>query len=127
MIKNIFKDIPDTLPDEFFEIIHDQANIKIERIVSLGHFTPKGEWYDQDWHEWVVLLTGAATLRINGQNELIDMVSGDHIMLPAHLRHRVEWTDPDTETVWLAVHFSGREEGASEKESACQNDNSTGS
>jgi len=26
------------------------------------------------------------------------------VVIPARCRHRVEWTDPDQETVWLALH-----------------------
>jgi cupin 2 domain-containing protein len=32
------------------------------------------------------------------------MRPGDYVNLPAHCRHRVEWTDPERETVWLALH-----------------------
>lgn len=33
------------------------------------------------------------------------MHPGDWAVLPAHCRHRVAWTAPDRETVWLAVHL----------------------
>ncbi|WP_330925668.1 cupin domain-containing protein [Candidatus Sororendozoicomonas aggregata] len=105
MNKNLFKDIPEELSQEFFEVLQDREALKIERIVSKGHYTPENEWYDQQWDEWVVLLTGAATLRVEGHAALYDLFPGDHILLPAHIRHRVEWTDPAQESVWLAVHF----------------------
>jgi len=90
---------------EIFDVLVETSGIKIERIVSTGQQTPAGEWYDQDWDEWVMVIKGHGRLRIDGQDELIEMRDGDFIQLPAHCRHRVEWTDPDQPTVWLAIHF----------------------
>jgi len=78
-------------------------NVRIERIVSHGHSSPEGFWYDQDQHEWVMVLTGQAKLRIEG--DLLEMQPGDFVNIPAHVKHRVEWTTPDEPTVWLAVHY----------------------
>jgi cupin 2 domain-containing protein len=103
--ENIFEKIPVTLPDELFENILDQGSFKLERIVSRAHATPEGEWYDQEKNEWVMLLSGSAALRIAGSDHLIVFAPGDYIFLPAHLKHRVEWTAPDTETIWLALHY----------------------
>jgi len=33
---------------------------------------------------------------------------GDWIEIPPHVRHRVEWTETDEPTVWLAIHAKGR-------------------
>ena len=79
---------------------------RLERIVSRGHRTPDGEWYDQEWDEWVVVLSGRATLLVEGEPEPIPLVPGDSLVLPAHVRHRVEWTDPAADTVWLALHYA---------------------
>ena len=78
--------------------------VRVERIVSRGHVTPPDEWYDQQTDEWVALLSGAARLRIEGRVEFLEMRPGDWLLIPARVRHRVEWTDPDQETVWLAIH-----------------------
>ena len=67
--------------------------------------SPQGFWYDQEQHEWVVVLSGAAQLRFE-DGETIDMKPGDHVNIPAHRRHRVEWTTPDEPTVWLAIHYA---------------------
>src|ERR1700730_14032403 len=32
---------------------------------------------------------------------------GDYVELPAHTKHRIEWTDADRPTVWLTVHLEG--------------------
>lgn len=104
--KNIYSNIPDVLKDEFFEVLQKNASIKIERIVSRGHNTPENNWYDQPQNEWVILLKGSAGLRLENEDEPRVLEPGDFIMLPAHLKHRVDWTAPDTDTVWLAIHFS---------------------
>lgn len=105
MTKNLFADIPAELPNEFFETLTEGHNVRIERIVSRGHTTPAGQWYEQDEDEWVLLISGAATLAIEGETDPVRLAPGDHILLPARRRHRVLWTDPATDTVWVAVFF----------------------
>jgi cupin 2 domain-containing protein len=100
---NLFVDLPRHLPVELFTTLLDAANVRIERIVSHGHASPEGFWYDQDQHEWVVVLKGAARLRF--EDETIEMKPGDFIDIPVHKKHRVEWTTPDEPTLWLAVHY----------------------
>lgn len=104
-LHNIFKDIPEFLKDENFENILINEKFKLERIVSKGHRTPIGDWYDQDQNEWVMIIQGSADLRIEGKADLISLGKGDYILLPAHLKHRVERTDEQEETIWLALHF----------------------
>jgi cupin 2 domain-containing protein len=103
---NVFDDLPPTLPDELFTTLLESANVRIERIVSQGHSSPEGFWYDQDQHEWVILLKGAARLRF--EDETVEMKSGHFINIPAHKKHRVEWTTPDEPTIWLAVRYEPR-------------------
>ncbi len=103
---NIFSEIPEELPEEFLQDIIRSDSFRLERIVSRGHATPSGQWYDQDWDEWVLLLTGSAGLRIEG-GETVVLRPGDHVHLPARQRHRVEWTA--TETVWLALHYQSED------------------
>ncbi|MGZ8219386.1 cupin domain-containing protein [Methylomagnum sp.] len=98
-------DLPEHLPEERFEILLETPAFRLERILSLGHATPAGEWYDQAWDEWVMLLQGAARLTVEGRDEAVTLQPGDALPLPAHCRHRVEWTPPDQVTVWLALHF----------------------
>jgi cupin 2 domain-containing protein len=100
---NLFVGLPEPLPDELFTTVVDSANVRIERIVSHGHASPDGFWYDQDHDEWVVVLKGAARLRF--EDETIDMKPGDFLNLPAHKKHRLEWTTADEPTIWLAVHY----------------------
>ncbi len=82
----------------------DGDGIRIERIISKGHSSPQSGWYDQDKNEWVLLLKGEAVLLFADESSA-NLKSGDFINIPAHKKHKVEWTDPDTETIWLAVHY----------------------
>ena len=83
--------------------------MRIERIVSQGHASPEGFWYDQDQHEWVLVLKGAARLRLQDEEQPVKMMPGDFINIPAHKKHRVEWTTSDEPTIWLAVHFGDQQ------------------
>jgi cupin 2 domain-containing protein len=106
-ITNIYKDIPTTLPDELIQTLVGAGAVRIERIVSRGHSSPPGFWYDQAEHEWVLLLKGEARLRFERGNRLLSLVEGDHVTIPAGERHRVEWTRNDgTDTIWLAVFYA---------------------
>ena len=100
MTTNLFTDLPSNLPDELFTTLLEANHL---RIVSHGHASPKGFWYDQDQHEWVLVLQGAARLSIEGKTK--EFKPGDYINIPAHQKHRVEWTTPDEQTVWLAVFY----------------------
>lgn len=104
-ISNIFEQVPADISDELFENILTGENIRIERIVSKGHASPKSGWYDQDEHEWVIVLKGEAKIEIENQ-ALVHLVSGSYLNIPAHTRHKVSWTDPDTETIWLAIYYT---------------------
>ena len=105
MKKNIYSDIPNDLPDELIEVISEGKGVRIERIVSRGHRSPEGFWYDQEENEFVLLVSGEAKLLFEEENELVRLEEGDYLVIPTHKRHRVTWTAPDRETVWLAVHF----------------------
>jgi len=94
------------LAKEITDILADAREVRIERIVSTGQATPEGEWYDQDDDEWVLVVAGAARLRIEGEQRDRELGEGDWVLLPAHCRHRVTWTQSEPPTVWLAVHFS---------------------
>jgi cupin 2 domain-containing protein len=108
--RSLFSGIPTALAEERFETWLETPGFRLERILSLGQVTAEGDWYDQDMDEWVALLQGGARLMIEGQAREIDLRPGDAILLPAHCRHRVTWTDPYQITVWLALHFQTRPE-----------------
>ena len=104
VLSNIFEQIPSELKEEFFEELIKKDSFKIERIISKGHTTPDGEWYNQEQNEWVIILSGEAVLEFE-KGEKVRLQEGDYINIPAHKKHRVSWTKPDVETLWLAVHY----------------------
>lgn len=103
---NIYSLIPQSLKEELLETLLETKGFRLERIVSDGHSTLAGEWYDQKTAEWVVLLKGAAGLLFEGEADARVMGPGDYLFIPAHRRHRVEWTDKTAKTVWLAFHYN---------------------
>ena len=94
------------MTDELFTALLEAANVRIERMVSHGQASPKGFWYDQNQHEWVVVLKGAALLRSEGEEQPVQMKPGDSLSIPAHKKHRVEWTTPEGPTIWLAALYT---------------------
>ena len=101
---NLFADLPETLEQEHFDSLLEAPGTRIERILSRGQAAPPEQWYDQPRAEWVVLLQGAAELRCEDEPDPRAMAPGDWLLIAAHRRHRVCWTDPEVTTVWLAVH-----------------------
>ena len=102
---NLFGQLPTDLADEQFLELLGSPNVRIERIVSHGQSSPADFWYDQDEHEWVAVLQGAARILLEGEVQPRELAVGDSVNIPAHCRHRVEWTDPNRTTVWLAVFY----------------------
>ncbi len=102
--RNLFRDPPSRgeCGSEVCETLLETEGVKIERIVSHSAASPEGFWYDQAQDEWVLVVKGEATLVIFPE-ERVSLKTGDHVLLPAHCRHRVEWTSG--ETIWVAVHF----------------------
>jgi cupin 2 domain-containing protein len=102
---NLFRQIPAALPNELVETLSRSEHVRIERIVSRGQASPVGFWYDQEWHEFVLVVSGRARLSFADGTPPIDLETGDWLDIRAHCKHRVEWTDPEQDTVWLAVHY----------------------
>jgi cupin 2 domain-containing protein len=104
--ENLFSGIPANLPEELFTTLHQAGSLRIERIVSQGHASPPEFWYDQDEHEWVIVLQGSAIVQSEGDSEPVELQPGSYLNVPAHTRHRVVSTSPTEKTVWLAIHYS---------------------
>jgi cupin 2 domain-containing protein len=102
---NLFAALPRSGAHEDVAALLTTPSARIERIVSTGQASPPGFWWDQEWAEWVVLLTGGAGLHFEGETEVRELKPGDYLHIPAHARHRVEWTHPSEPTVWLAIHI----------------------
>lgn len=106
---NLFSTAGSPLSQEAVELLASSGQVRIERIVSRGHVSPPDFWYDQVENEWVAVLAGSARLRLRTPDEVVALRAGDHILIVAHRLHRVEWTPPDEDTVWLTVFYPGSE------------------
>lgn len=104
-LHNLFADLPAQQEHEQFTELLSHPGLKIERIVSTGQANPPGFWYDQPQGEWIVVLKGEAKLIFEDEAAPRDLQAGDFVDIPPHCRHRVEWTDPEVPTVWLAVFY----------------------
>jgi cupin 2 domain-containing protein len=102
-MSNIFHLLSEFSNEELFESIVSANNILIERIVSTGQITPPGEWYDQEQDEWVILLQGEAALSY-ADGYRLKLTVGDYVLIPAHQKHRVDYTSSNPPCIWLAVH-----------------------
>ena len=101
---NLFENIPDNLPAEQFADLIKAENVRIERIVSLGHTSPESGWYNQEENEWVVVLEGSGTILFeNGIERVLN--KGDYLNIPAYTKHKATRTDPKNLTIWLAVFY----------------------
>jgi len=102
---NLLASLPAGLAAEQTIDLVANDNVRIARIVSTGQASPPGFWYDRDRAEWVLVVAGSAGLLIEGEVEPRVLRPGDYLLIPAHCRHRVAWTDAERPTVWLAVHY----------------------
>jgi cupin 2 domain-containing protein len=101
---NIFSSVPESMEKEIFEDLLKNDSVRIERIISKGQSSPEFGWYDQEENEWVIVLEGAGIISYeDGREE--KLCKGDFLNIPAHTKHKVKWTAPDTTTIWLAVFY----------------------
>ena len=107
-MKSILQNIPTNLSKEVFETLLENNSIKIKRIISKGHTSPESGWYDQEQHEWVLLMEGAACISFEEGQET-KLGKGDYLNIPARVKHKVSWTDPSCKTIWLAIFYGGQQ------------------
>ena len=105
---SVLPGLSEPLAKEQIDELATWPGVRIERIVSMAHASPPGFWYDQAWDEWICVISGSAAVLIDGEAGPRELHAGDWLELPAHVRHRVEWTDAAQQTVWLAVHGERR-------------------
>lgn len=104
-MRNLFSNLPEQMPEELTETLLQASSVRIERIVSNGHASDEGFWYDQDEYEWVLVIQGEASIEFDkGDTEY--MTQGDYLLIPAHKKHRVKATSEQEKTIWLAIFFS---------------------
>lgn len=102
---NLLAGVPFGAQEEVFTPLLQGNGLRVDRIVSNGQATPPGHWQDNAEGEWVVVLAGSAALLFEGDEAPHVMLPGAWVHIPAHCRHRIEWTDSQQATVWLAVHY----------------------
>lgn len=103
---NLFADLPQAQQaDELFSTLLSYDGVQIEKIVSTGQATQSDHWYDQDSAEWVLLVRGSASLRFADEVQDRSLVPGDFLYIAPHRKHRVQATDTNEPTVWLAIHM----------------------
>lgn len=107
---------PSQPDEERVDVLSRFGGGRVERIVSRGHRSPDGFWYDQGEWEWVVVVSGRARLELEGEGELA-LSAGDWLEIPARVRHRVTWTDPSRPTIWLAI-FRAPQPGSRDRDPA---------
>ena len=100
---NIFDLAGIDLAEELQEDILNSPNVRIKRIVSDGHRSPEGFYYDQADNEWVIILQGNATVELSGNTHILS--TGDYIHIPSHAEHRINSTSTTEKTIWLAIHY----------------------
>ena len=105
-VSNLFSGYRTDAKAERFDALLERPGLVLERIVSCGQASPLDHWYDQEQAEWVILLRGSAGILFEGDSRPIGLQPGDHLFIPPHRRHRVDWTDPKEPTVWLALHLT---------------------
>ncbi|RXJ84064.1 cupin domain-containing protein [Arcobacter sp. CECT 8985] len=102
-VKNLFDNIKIDKKAEQFISLLDTKNIKIEKIVSNGQKSPKDFWYDQEEHEFILLLQGSAVLEF--EHEEVELNQGDFLNIDSHRKHRVKYTNEKQPTIWLAIFY----------------------
>ena len=105
--ENLFRGIPSKLFEELLTTLHQASDLRIERIVSQGHRSPPGFWYDQDDAEWVIVIQGDAMIEFENRRQPVELRPGSYLNVPAHAKHRVASTNPTEQTIWLAIHYRG--------------------
>ena len=100
-VGNVFSNLGEVSEEERFDLIAKSPNCRIDRIVSAGHSSPKGFWYDQENDEFIVLPQGEATLEF--EDGPVTLRAGDHMVIPKNCKHRVESTSVDPVCIWLCV------------------------
>jgi cupin 2 domain-containing protein len=102
---NLFKDLPEAPGSEVLQTLLQTRHVRIERIVSPpGTRSPDSGWFEEEDHEWVLILSGSADV-VFEDGSAVRLGAGEPLLIPARRRHRVERTDPDLLTVWLAIFY----------------------
>lgn len=89
--------------EQFTELIKG-GSFTLEKIVSNGFKSPENTWMFEVKDEWVILLKGRAKLEFKS-GDVIDLIAGDYLFIPAKSKHRLVYTSKKPNCYWLAIHI----------------------
>ena len=98
MKRDIFKFAKTEIPETVETVLRGRGGFRVERIRSEAY--ANGEWYDQSEDEFVMLLSGAATLEF-ADDRRVGLSAGEWLVIRRHVRHRVAAVS--AESVWLTL------------------------
>lgn len=90
--------------EELTTILAESKTVRIERIISSGQTSHEDFWYDQDENEFVALLQGEAVILYDDGSTKLK--AGDTVVIPAHKKHRVDFTSVEQPCVWICVFYT---------------------
>ena len=99
---NIFEieELPDIKENEIINILKENENVKIERIISTGQIS---DWMVQERKEYIILIQGIAIIEFNDKK--VEMKAGDTLFIERMEKHRVAYTSQNPYCIWFCVHF----------------------
>ena len=105
MMNNLLANIPTALTEEIVQVLVESPGVRIERIVSRGQTTARGNWYDQPDQEWVLLLQAqrGCALPIKTNQSRWGPATMSTFQPTASIGSNGPANQP---TIWLAIHFS---------------------
>lgn len=93
-VKNIDK------TKEIVEILKENENVKIEKIISTGQTT---DWMEQEQEEFVMLIQGEAIIEY--ENKKQELSAGDTVIIKKNEKHRVAYTSENPCCIWICVFY----------------------
>ena len=103
---NLFANLAERAMREEVAVLAETAGGRIERIVSTGQASRPDFGTIRPRRSGWSFFPGAQAYASKPSPSPRVLAPGDWLEIPAHARHRVEWTDAERPTVWLAVHLT---------------------
>ncbi len=104
-VENLLREPVPSTGHETNRVLHFGKGWRLELIVSCAACSQENFWYEQEEHEWILILRGSARLRFKKDNHIVDLNVGDQLHLLPYSSHRVEHTDSGSGTIWLALFW----------------------
>ena len=85
---------------EIVEILKENENVKIEKIISTGQTT---DWMEQEEEEFVMLIQGEAIIEY--ENKMQELRAGDTVIIKKNEKHRVAYTSKNPCCIWICIFY----------------------